>query len=109
MLKEKLNPKKDDVIQWCIKSGDITTNIIVKIYFTLPELSLTKIVTWYCHVDDFAKSGYYMISGRYILTAFGSNLKLSKHVVKADGGSLKGSSAPVLDLGVCEFKDLNTG
>ena len=51
----KLNPKKDNVVQWHMQAGNITTNHKVKIYFTLPELSATKIVTWNWHVDDSAK------------------------------------------------------
>ena len=42
----------------------ITTNVKVKIYFTLPELSATKIVTWTYLVDDSAEGRYYMILKR---------------------------------------------
>ena len=45
----------------------ITINIKVKIDFTLPELSATKIVTWNCHVDDSAKGRYDMILRRDLL------------------------------------------
>ena len=51
-LIEKLNPKKDAVIQWRKQAGNNTTNLKVKIDFTLPELSATEIVTCNCHVDD---------------------------------------------------------
>ena len=43
-LIEKNNPKKDNLIQCNIQAGNITTNTEVKINFTLPELSATKIV-----------------------------------------------------------------
>ena len=70
----KINPKEDAVMQWHTQVGIITNNIKVEIYFTLPEISATKIVTWNFHVDDSAKGGYDMILGRYLLTALGSNL-----------------------------------
>ena len=41
---EKLHPEKDDVVQWHTQAGNITTNIKVKVYFTLPELSTTNVV-----------------------------------------------------------------
>ena len=66
-------------------------------------------MTWYCHVNDFAKGWYGMILGRDLLTALGLNLKLSEHVTKSDYGPFKGSSAPMLDLVTYEFKYLNTG
>ena len=47
----KINPKKDYVIKWHTQAGNIATNIKVEIYFTLPEFSATKIMTWNCHVD----------------------------------------------------------
>ena len=56
------------------QAGSITNNLKFKIDFTLPELSAIKIVTWNCHVDDSAKGRYYMILGRYLLTALGLNL-----------------------------------
>ena len=70
----KITPKEDAVMQWHTQVGIITTNIKVEIYFTLPKISATKIVTWNFHVDDSAKGGYDMILGRYLLTALGSNL-----------------------------------
>ena len=47
---------------------NITTNLKVRIYFNLPELSTTKIVTCNCHVDDSAKGRYAIILCRDILT-----------------------------------------
>ena len=60
---------------------NITTNLKVGIYFTLPELIATKIVTWNCHVGDSAKGRYDIILGRYILTALVLNLKLSEQII----------------------------
>ena len=42
---KKLTPKENSVIQWYAQVGIITTNIKVRIGFTLNELSATKIVT----------------------------------------------------------------
>ena len=41
----------------------LTTNLKVKIDFTLPEFSATKKVTWHSHVDDSFKGRYKMIMG----------------------------------------------
>ena len=54
-LVEKINPDKYAVMQWHTQAGNITTNIKVKVYFTLTKLSETNVVMWKCHVDDSAK------------------------------------------------------
>ena len=50
-----------------------------------------------------------MILGRDLLTELGLNLKLSKHVIKADDGPFMGATAHMVDLGAYVFRDLNTG
>ena len=80
-------------------AGNITTNLQFRINFTIPEVSATKIVTWNCHVHNSAKGKYVIILCGYILTAVVLNIKLSEHVVKADYGTLRGSSAPMVHLG----------
>ena len=50
-------------MEWRTQAGNITTNLKVDLYFTLPELSATNMVTWKCHVDYSAKGRYDMISG----------------------------------------------
>ena len=76
-------------MQWDTQAGNITTHIKVKIYFTLPELSATKIVMLNFHMDDSINGIYDMILSRYILTALGLNLKFSNCVLKEDYGPLK--------------------
>ena len=44
-LLQKLSPKKRVVMQWHTQAVNITTNIKVKIDFTLTELSETNVVT----------------------------------------------------------------
>ena len=61
------------MIQWHTQSGNITTNMKVKIDFTLPELSMTN-VTWNFNVDYSAKDIHEMVLGRYLLTSLGLNL-----------------------------------
>ena len=51
-----------------MQAGNITTNLKVKIDFTLPGFSATKTVTWECHVDDSTKSRCNMILGIDLLT-----------------------------------------
>ena len=48
--------------------GNINTNMEFNIYYTLPEFSETKIMTWKYHVDESAKTRYDTILGRYLLT-----------------------------------------
>ena len=43
---ERLHPEKYYVMQWHTQAGNITTNIKVEIYFILPALSATNVVTW---------------------------------------------------------------
>ena len=52
---KKLAPKKYALMHWHTHAGNITTNINVKVDFTLPSLIAMNAVTWNCHVDDFAK------------------------------------------------------
>ena len=61
------------MMQWHSQVGNITTDIKVKMEFTLPALSAMNIVTWKCHVDDSAKGRYDIISRRYLLTELGLN------------------------------------
>ena len=55
-------------MQWKMQAGNLTTDQKVKIDFTLPEFGATKIVVWYCYVDNSSKIRYNMILGRVILT-----------------------------------------
>ena len=96
------------MIQWHTQGGSITTNIKVKIDFTLPELSATEILTWNCYVDDSAKGRYDMILGIDLLPSLGLNLKYSDIVIEADDVPFKGFMAPMVDLGTYKFKYLNT-
>ena len=44
-LVEKLHPGKYSVVQWHTQAGNATTNINIKVDFTLPTLSTTNIMT----------------------------------------------------------------
>ena len=52
---EKPSTEKDALMQWHTQAGNITTNIEVKVDFTLLALSATNVRTWKCHVDDSTK------------------------------------------------------
>ena len=67
-LVEKTRLEKRAVIQWNTQAGNITINIKIKLYFTLPTIRATNVVTWKCHVDDPSKGRYDMILGQYLLT-----------------------------------------
>ena len=51
-----------------MQSGNITTNIKVKVGFAFPALSLINTVMCTCHVYDPDKGRYDNILGRYPLT-----------------------------------------
>ena len=67
-LVQKIRLKKDAVTQWHTQAGNITTNLKVKVDFTLPTLSATNVAKWNFHVDDYTKGRYDMILGKYLLT-----------------------------------------
>ena len=96
------------MIQWHTQAGKITTNLKIKIDFTLTEFGMTKTVTWNYHVDDSAKGTYDMILGIDILTTLGLNLKFSDHVIEADYKPFKRYTAPMVYLVEYEFKCLKT-
>ena len=50
-------------------------------------------------MDDSAKVMHNNILGKYLLKALGLKQKWSEHINKEDYGYLKGSSAPMVDLG----------
>ena len=102
-LVKNLCPEEDTPIQWNTQAGNITSNLKVKLYFTLPALSATNIVTCKCHVDDSAKVRCDMILGRYLLTELGLYLKFSEHVIEADDRPFNGSTKPMVDLGTYIF------
>ena len=59
------NLKKGDAgKQRTMQAGNFITNREVKIYFTIPEFSATKLVTRNFHVDESTKSEYDIILGR---------------------------------------------
>ena len=49
-----------------------------------------------------------MVLGKDLLTELGLNLKLSEKSIKADDGTFKGSTSPMVDLCTYLFKYLNT-
>ena len=71
----KLKTKKDYLMQWQTQAGNLSTNIKVKIYCTLPNFSVANIVMWYFQVFESAKGRYDVVLGRDLITALGLNIK----------------------------------
>ena len=67
-LVENLYPEKDAVVQCHTQSGNITTNLKVKLDFTFPILSATNMVTCKFHVDELSKGSYGITLVRVILS-----------------------------------------
>ena len=51
------------------------------------------------------KGIYVVILGRYLLTDLVLNLKLSDQIIESKDGPLKGSTAPMDDMGTYKFKN----
>ena len=96
-------------MQWHTQAGNITTNLKVKLDFTLSKLSAKNVMTWKFYVDEYDMSVHDMILGQDILTELLLVLKISEHVIGAKDGPFEGSTTPMFDLGTYIFKDLNTG
>ena len=62
-LVEKHTLEKYAVMQQHTQVVNITTNLKVKVDFTLPSISATNTVTWKFHLDDSATGIYDLISG----------------------------------------------
>ena len=60
-------------------------------------------------MDDSAKGVYDMILRRDLWTEIGLYIKFYEHFIKADDGPLKGSTAPMVDLGTYVFKSFYKG
>ena len=82
------------------QADNITTDVKVEVDFTVPELITTNVVMWKYHFNE--------IKGRDLLPELRLNLKFSDHVIKANDGPFKGSTALIFDLGMYESKELNT-
>ena len=60
---KKIVLEEDDPMQWNTQAGNITANLKVRIYFTLPALSARNFLMWNFCAYDSAKGGYGMVLG----------------------------------------------
>ena len=56
------------------------------------------------NVDESANGGYNIVLGQYLLTQLGLNLIVTEKVIKADDGTFRGFTTPMVDLGKYIFK-----
>ena len=103
-LTEKLKPKNSTETMCESQVGKFTTSKKVNIYFCLPEFDATKLVTCRCQVAISTNSRYYMILGRYLLTALVLYLKFLENIILGGDGPFKGWSAPMVDISTYDFK-----
>ena len=89
-LTSKLKQKETTMNRWETQSRKFTTSTKANIYFCLPSLNATKIVTWKYHVDDPTKVRYDMILGRDLLTALGLDLNFFNRIIGGDKGTYEG-------------------
>ena len=81
-----------------IQARKFTTSKKANVYFFLPKFSVTKIVTWKCHVGNSANGRYDMILGRDLLTAMVLDIKFSENFIIGREGIYKGCSEPMVDV-----------
>ena len=60
-------------------------------------------------MDDFDKDRCDIIIGRYLLTVLGLNIYFSRYIIEVVDEPLKGSTSPLIYLGVYYYKYLNMG
>ena len=63
-LTSKLKLKESEKTMWETQAGKFTTSNKVNVNFCLSEFSVTKMVMWKFHVEEFTKSRYNMILGK---------------------------------------------
>ena len=78
----KLKEKKQT---FATGGGDMSTKWESKQYFSLSELSRSKIVDWTFQVTDSKNLGYDMIIGRDIMQSLGINLLFSEQTIQWEG------------------------
>ena len=74
-LTSKLKRRIDAIMQQKNQDKCFTEIQKVKVNLCLPEYIAKKIVLWEFHVNNSTEIRYDIISGRYILTVLGFNLK----------------------------------
>ena len=89
---------------WETQSGKLMTSRKVNIDFCLPNFSVTKIVTWKCHVEKSTNGRYDMILGRDLITTLGLDIIFSEGVIICRKIPYKGFLAPLVDVSNYDFK-----
>ena len=105
-LTSKINPKEKAKTNWETQGGNFKTSKKVAIDFCLLEFSETNIVTWRCHVDEYANDIYDMTLDRDLITALGLDLKFSESVIIGGEGPYEGCLTPMVDLRKYDFKSI---
>ena len=80
------------------QTGNYTSNSMVTLEFSSPELIATKIVTWKCHVDDSTAGSYDMILSRDLLTKLGIDINISMNTIDSGKGTHQGFKTPTANL-----------
>ena len=58
---------KNTTTEWVTPSGKVTSNLMCKLVFSLPEFSNSRLITHNFHVMDEVLPGYHMIIGRDLM------------------------------------------
>ena len=95
----KLKEKKQT---FATGGGDMSTKWESKQYFSLSELSRSKIVDWTFQVTDSKNLGYDMIIGRDIMQSLGINLLFSEQTIQWEGAQV-----PMRDFNKLKKYNLN--
>ena len=99
-MASKIKHKNSTTNTWQIKPGKFKTNDMEKVDFCLLKSSVTKTVTWKCHVDGYTESRYNMILGQDLITTLVRGIKFY------GDGTYEGFSTLMVDVNDHEFKYL---
>ena len=75
----------------------------MNIEFCLSEFDATKIVTWNCNVAKSINISYYMILGKYLLSALDMDIKFSENTTVGGDGPYKRCSVTMVDFRTYEL------
>ena len=90
--------KNTQPVKWSTQGGDVLTTYKTNVEFVLPELDVTKSLTWSFHVNDSQKkSRYDMIIGQDLLLEIKLDLCFSDYTIKGKEGAYELCNSPMKD------------
>ena len=76
---------KNTTTEWVTPSDKVTSKLMCKLVFSLPEFSNSRLITHNFHVMDEVLPGYQMIIGRDLMKLLKLDIKYSSDTLEWDG------------------------